>query len=458
MSSMLNNFNKLMKAHSIPESVIRTFGSYYKLLESGASGQIPGSEIKAPSRENLIDYSEVNSFRNQGILKNIVVIKLNGGLGTSMGLSAAKSLLPVKGNMNFLDIITRQVLSLRAGSGYEVLLMFMNSYNTEEDTLSYLNRYPDLGRQKLPLSFLQNRFPRIRQDNLKPYENENEAKMWNPPGHGDIYAALNTSGLLDRLIESGYRYAFISNSDNLGATVDTGIPAFMEEKGIQFLIEVCERTAADRKGGHLSEDLNGRLLLREVAQCPADELDEFQNIGYYKYFNTNNIWVDLQALQWNLIAEDGVMILPLIVNPKVVDGTPAYQLETAMGAAINVFNNSKALVVPRSRFAPVKKNTDLLAIWSDAYELNDQYQVVLKRGLDVPPLIELDERYYGKIDQLLERFKDGIPSLAGCKSFKVTGDVSFGEDVICEGEVSITSSQPVHIKSKLITQHLNLDS
>jgi UTP--glucose-1-phosphate uridylyltransferase len=146
------------------------------------------------------------------------------------------------------------------------------------------------------------------------------------------------------------------------------------------------------------------------------------------------------------------------VNPKVVDGTPVYQLETAMGAAINIFNNSKALVVPRSRFAPVKKNTDLLAIWSDAYELNDQYQVVLKRGLDAPPLIELDERYYGKIDQLLERFKDGVPSLAGCKSFKVTGDISFGEDVICEGEVSITSSQPAYIKSKLITQHLNLDS
>ncbi|MCB5285784.1 MAG: UTP--glucose-1-phosphate uridylyltransferase [Candidatus Cloacimonetes bacterium] len=448
---MLNLFVKQMKAAGLAESLIRTFSAYYKQLEAGALGVIPRGTIDPPAPSSVIDHSALIQYRKQSILKSIAVIKLNGGLGTSMGLSAAKSLLPVKGNMNFLDIITRQVLALRSGTGYEVLLMFMNSYSTEADTLQYLEKYPDLARQKLPVSFLQNRFPRIRQDNLKPYENDDPDLMWNPPGHGDIYAALSSSGLLDRMIDAGYRYAFVSNSDNLGATVDTCIPAYMEANDIHFLMEVCARTEADKKGGHLCQDKQGRLMLREVAQCPPEELDEFQNVELYQYFNTNNLWIDLKALQWNLIAGDGIMPLPLIVNPKTVDGTPVYQLETAMGAAIGVFNGAQAVMVPRSRFAPVKKNNDLLAIWSDLYELNDQYQVVTRRGVESIPPIELDERHYGRIDQLLERFRDGIPSLVGCSGLKISGDISFGEDVICEGKVSLTAENPVHVKSKLLT-------
>ena len=301
------------------------------------------------------------------------------------------------------------------------------------------------------ISFLQNKFPRIRQDNLKPYENEDPDKMWNPPGHGDIFAALSSSGLLDKMIDAGYRYAFVSNSDNLGATVDTCIPAYMEANDIHFLMEVCARTEADRKGGHLCQDKHGQLMLREVAQCPPEELDEFQNVELYSYFNTNNLWIDLKALQWNLIAGEGIILLPLIVNPKTVDGTPVYQLETAMGAAISVFNGARAVLVPRSRFSPVKKNNDLLAIWSDLYELNDQYQVVMRRGVESIPPIELDERYYGRIDQLLERFRDGVPSLLNCSSLKISGDISFGEDVICEGKVNLTAENPVHVKSKLLS-------
>ncbi|MDZ4181666.1 MAG: UTP--glucose-1-phosphate uridylyltransferase, partial [Candidatus Cloacimonadaceae bacterium] len=389
-------------------------------------------------------------LRNPAMLKSIAMIKLNGGLGTSMGLSKAKSLLPVKGNMTFLDIIVRQILALRASTGYEVQLLFMNSYNTETDTLDYLKKYPDLSRGDLPLSFVQNKFPRVRQDDLKPFEHKDKQQMWNPPGHGDIYAALSASGLLDKLIDRGYRYAFVSNSDNLGATIDTAIPAYMEKHGIHFLMEVCERSETDKKGGHLCQDRHGQLLLREIAQCPPAEMDEFQDIELYKYFNTNNLWIDLKALQWNLIAGDGIMLLPLIINPKTIEDTPVYQLETAMGAAIGVFGKSIALQVPRQRFAPVKKNTDLLAIWSDVYELNDQYQIVLRRGLSSPPGIDLDEKYYGSIDQLLERFKDGVPSLIGCKSLKLNGDISFGEDVICEGRVSITATEKTHLKSRLL--------
>lgn len=445
---MLNQFTRIMKAEGLSEMVIRTFSAYYLALVNGDTGRIAG--VQAPGAGQMIHYDQLMGKARNDLLKSIAVIKLNGGLGTSMGLSKAKSLLPVKGNMNFLDIITRQILTQRAVSGYPVQLQFMNSYATEEDTLKYLGKYPDLFKQELPLSFVQNKFPRITQDGFKPFEHKDKDQRWNPPGHGDIYTAISGMGILEKLIAAGYRYAFVSNSDNLGATVDTAIAAYMEEHDVPFLMEVCARTEMDKKGGHLAMDENGQLLLREIAQCPPDELAEFQDIAKFCYFNTNNLWIDLKALEWHLITNDNLMILPLIVNPKVVDGTPIYQLETAMGAAISSFAAAKALIVPRERFAPVKKTNDLLAIWSDAYELNEQYQIQLKRGLSAAPLIELDTKYYDSIDKLSARFKDGVPSLSGCKELHIEGDVSFGPDVICDGRVSIKAENPVRISNRLL--------
>jgi len=140
----------------------------------------------------------------------------------------------------------------------------------------------------------------------------------------------------------------------------------------------------------------------------------------------------------------------------VVDGTPVYQLETAMGSAISVFGKSKALVVPRSRFAPVKKTSDLLAIWSDLYELNDQYQIVLKRGVNAVPKLELDDRFYGKIEQMRARFSKGVPSLVACSELKLEGDISFEDEVICEGRVQVIAAGPSVIKKGVISGQINL--
>ncbi|MCK9557730.1 MAG: UTP--glucose-1-phosphate uridylyltransferase [Candidatus Cloacimonetes bacterium] len=450
---MLNQFVKAMKAEGLPDMLIRTFSSYYEALCGGKMGKISESDITAPQSDSLVHYDDLESENTNKLLKHIAVIKLNGGLGTSMGLSKAKSLLPVKGNMNFLDIITRHVLALRSGSGYDVQLIFMNSYATHQDTMDYLAKYPDLINQDLPIAFVQNKFPRILQGTLVPFESKDKDQRWNPPGHGDLYTAISTSGILDALISKGYRYAFVSNSDNLGAVVDPSIAAYMEKHDVPFLMEVCERSVMDSKGGHLAQDKEGNLLLREIAQCPQEDLPAFQDIEKYKYFNTNNLWIDLKALEWHLISHEGLMLLPLIVNPKVIQDQKVYQLETAMGAAISSFKRSKALVVPRQRFAPVKKTNDLLAIWSDLYELNEQYQLKLRRGIEKIPYIELDPRYYGNIDQMRSRFAD-IPSLAGCKELKIEGDVSFGGDVICDGRVHVKAQSPVRISNRLITGEL----
>jgi UDP-N-acetylglucosamine pyrophosphorylase len=455
MPNHLEDFAKLMWQEGISENVIKTFAAYYNRLVKGTSSKVSKREIQPPSSGNLVDFEDLERNPDPDILRKTVIIKLNGGLGTSMGLSKAKSLLPVKGSMNFLDIIARQVLTLRAQHGLDLHLIFMDSYNTHDDTIKYLNRYPDLAKDDIPLDFIQNKFPRIKQDGFAPYVSEDKAKMWNPPGHGDIYNAMDGCGVLDKLIAGGITYGFFSNSDNLGATVDAAIPAYMAKKDIPFLIEVCIRSEVDKKGGHLSENKDGNLLLREIAQCPENELDEFQNIEVYKYFNTNNIWINLIKLKEELAKNEGVMLLPMIINPKVVDGIPVYQIETAMGSAISTFNGAKALVVPRTRFAPVKKTTDLLAIWSDAYELNDQYRIILKRSRKEPPIISLDERYYNGIEGMIDRFRS-VPSLQNCDSLTLTGDISFGEGVICRGNVCLIADNPVTIKDRICEGLINL--
>ncbi len=123
-------------------------------------------------------------------------------------------------------------------------------------------------------------------------------------------------------------------------------------------------------------------MLREIAQTPDDDVDSFQDVSRHRFFNTNTLWVNLRALGALMDERDGVLGLPMIVNRKTVDpgdaGSPAViQLETAMGAAIDVFDGAAAVRVPRARFAPVKTTDDLLVVRSDAYVLTDDARVVV---------------------------------------------------------------------------------
>ena len=272
------------------------------------------------------------------------------------------------------------------------------------------------------------------------------SREWCPPGHGDVYLALYTSGMLTRLLERGFRYAFVSNVDNLGATMNLVILGFLADQRLPFLMEVTDRTEADKKGGHIARSRDGRLLLRETAQCPADEEQEFQDIIRYKYFNTNNLWLDLHAVKKKLDESGHILELPLIVNRKSVDsrdsGSPAvYQLETAMGAAISVFSGAQAVRVPRSRFAPVKTTEDLLALWSDSYVLTEEMNVIVHPARNNSPVvIRLDPAFYGAYDDFKARFPGGAPSLRACESLTIEGDVRFGRNVALRGKVRLRNS------------------
>jgi UDP-N-acetylglucosamine pyrophosphorylase len=438
----LERFASRMQAEGLPEIATRAFLRAVEFVEGGGATTIPESEIEAvghlPRLADLADYAAAG----REAARHAVVIKLNGGLGTSMGLSKAKSLLPIREGLSFLDLIARQVLWQRKAWGVELPLVLMNSYRTRDDSLSALEKHPDLAG-RLPLDFLQHKVPRIDAETWLPVEWPADPSLeWCPPGHGDLYIALASSGMLDRLRAGGIRYAFVSNADNLGAVLDPAILGWMAECDLPFTMEVAERTEADKKGGHLARR-GGQLTLREVAQCPEADRAAFQDVEKHHFFNTNNLWLDLDALARTLEASPAGLALPIIKNEKYVspkDPTSprCFQLETAMGSAIECFEGAEALVVPRERFAPVKTTNDLLALWSDAYEMTEDARMVpVDPEAQRRQVIDLDARFFGHVDDLQARFSKGAPSLVDCSRFEVVGDHSFGEDVRVEGVVSL---------------------
>jgi UTP--glucose-1-phosphate uridylyltransferase len=437
-------FEIKMTAAGMGDAAIRAFRRNYEALVRDETGLISEESI-APA-DGLASFEEIagESECEASLLSQAVVIKLNGGLGTGMGLQGPKSLLEVREGVNFLDLMVRQILDLRKSSGAKVRLLLMNSFSTSADTLAHLQKYREEGlADASEVELMQNQIPKIDAATLAPAEWPADPELeWCPPGHGDLYPALVGSGWLDRLLAEGVRYAFVSNSDNLGAILDPALLRYFADSGAPFLMEVTRRTGADRKGGHLAlRKSDGRLLLREVAQCPEGDLDAFQDIDRHRYFNTNSLWLRLDLLKEQLAADAGVLPLPMIRNNKTIDprdkkSTPVVQLEIAMGAAIECFEGAAAIEVPRSRFAPVKTTADLLALRSDAYEVLGDGQVRLapsRKGL--PPVIALSDDYK-LVDQLDPL---GVPSLIGCKSLKVSGPLHFEEGVIVRGEVGFTN-------------------
>ncbi len=435
------NFKNKMENEQIPDIVIKNFEYYYNQLIEGESGLIPDSSIEPV--KNLPDTETFpTGLRETGnkALKKTILLKLNGGLGTGMGLDRAKSLLKVKNNLTFLDIIATQAMTSK------IPLMLMNSFATDEDSLSVLKKY-NL-QNNIPQSFLQNRVPKINQEDLCPVLYPDTPDLeWYPPGHGDIYSSLVTTGILDILLNKGYLYMFVANADNLGAVMDTSILGYFAEKEIPFMMEVADRTEADKKGGHLAVMKDGQFILREVAQCPSEEQESFQDIKKYKYFNTNNLWINLSSLKNLMDKQNNILGLPMICNKKTVNPcdnktAPVYQLETAMGSAISVFKNSQAVRVPRKRFAPVKRTNDLLAIRSDAFIITEDFQIIPNLERKLPHIIiDLDSHYYKMISQLEDRFPSGSPSLLECERLTVQGDVKFGRNIKLKGKVKILNKR-----------------
>ena len=441
----LRQAQEKMRAAGAADVAIRVFTHYYQLLESGQQGKIREADIEPVGELPHLDHLDTDPDALRAALAETVVIKLNGGLGTSMGVTGPKSALPVKNGLSFLDIIARQILSTRRAYDVPLPLVLMNSFRTRTESLQILREYDGLAVDGLPLDFLQNMEPKLLADDLTPAEWEADPELaWCPPGHGDLFTALVASGTLDALRERGFRHAFISNADNLGATPDARIAAWMAEHDVPFGMEVCRRTRSDRKGGHVAvRTSDGRLILRDSAQVADEDTQYFQDITRHKMFNTNNLWIDLDRFAELMAGHDGILGLPIIVNRKTVDpadpsSPKVIQLETGMGTAIETFEGSQAVVVDRSRFKPVKTTNDLLVLRSDVYELDEAGDLTTTHEGD-EPYVDLDPEYFKILADFDARFAAGVPSLVCADRLEVRGDVAFGKDVVVVGDVEVTA-------------------
>jgi UTP--glucose-1-phosphate uridylyltransferase len=432
-----------MRAEDVSEPAIRVFTDFFARLLAEETGTVPEASVEPLTEVPRLDDVAPDDDEVHDALAATVVLKLNGGLGTSMGVLGPKSALEVREGRSFLDVIAEQVIALRARHDTSTPLLLMDSFRTREASLDILARHPGLQVEGLPLDFLQSKEPKLRADTLEPVSWPPDPGLeWCPPGHGDVYVALWSSGLLHRLRELGYRYLFLSNADNLGATCDGAIPAWMARHGVPYLAEVCRRTVNDRKGGHLVvRKSDGRLVLRDNAMVEPGEEHLYQDIDRHPYFHTNNLWVEVEALHRRLEERDGVLGLPIIVNHKTVDpadpaSTAVIQVESAMGAAIEVFDGARAVEVDRSRFRPVKTTNELLLVRSDLYRVRED-GIVESTTDRAEPYVDLGASYrlFGDFET---RFPQGVPSMRECTSLRVEGDVTFGAGVVCVGDVRVT--------------------
>lgn len=430
-----------MREHGMSEVAISQFERLYKVWNEDKTGGFIRENAVEPIKTvpNFHEiYETIDHNKAVNAFSKTAFIKLNGGLGTSMGLSCAKSLLPVRRHkarqMRFIDIIIGQVLTARQRLGVDLPLVFMNSFRTSKDTLQVLKRTKKFSQENIPVEIIQHQEPKLLEETGEPVSCSKDSNLeWCPPGHGDIFSTIWESGLLDILKKNGIKYLFISNSDNLGARPSRTLAQHFENTGASIMIEVAKRTQADRKGGHIVRSLEtGRMMLREMTQVAAEDRRSAQSINKHPYFNTNNIWIRVDALQKILKKYKGVLPLPVICNHKTVDPTDdssekVIQLETAMGSAVSLFDDAICVEVDRMRFLPVKTTNDLFIMRSDRFHLTDSYE--MEDGNYIFPDVDLDPRFYKTIDDFNERFPYSVPALAAAKSVTIRGDWTFGSQV-----------------------------
>eukprot|EP00258_Populus_trichocarpa_P015547 XP_006372413.1 UTP--glucose-1-phosphate uridylyltransferase [Populus trichocarpa] len=433
--------------NQISESEKTGFVNLVSRYLSGEAQQVEWSKIQTPTDEVVVPYDTLaptpeDPEETKKLLDKLVVLKLNGGLGTTMGCTGPKSVIEVRNGLTFLDLIVIQIENLNKKYGCSVPLLLMNSFNTHDDTQKIVEKYSNSNIEIH--TFNQSQYPRLVVDDFVPLPSKGHTDKdgWYPPGHGDVFPSLKNSGKLDALLSKGKEYVFVANSDNLGAVVDLKILNHLIRNKNEYCMEVTPKTLADVKGGTLIS-YDGKVQLLEIAQVPDQHVNEFKSIEKFKIFNTNNLWVNLKAIK--RLVEADALEMEIIPNPKEVDGVKVLQLETAAGAAIKFFDHAIGINVPRSRFLPVKATSDLLLVQSDLYTLVDGF-VIRNPARTIPanPSIDLGPEYK-KVANFLSRFKS-IPSIIELDSLKVVGDVWFGAGITLKGKVSIVAKSGVKLE------------
>ncbi|KAI9680984.1 MAG: UTP-glucose-1-phosphate uridylyltransferase [Trizodia sp. TS-e1964] len=420
------------------------FALFRRYLNDKSKGNtIEWDRIAPPKADQVVDYAKLANNESVEFLDKLAVVKLNGGLGTSMGCVGPKSVIEVRDGMSFLDLSVRQIEYLNRTYDVNVPFVLMNSFNTDHDTQNIIKKYE--GHNIDIMTFNQSRYPRVLKDSLLPAPKtfDSANSDWYPPGHGDVFESLYNSGVLDKLIDAGKEIIFLSNADNLGAVVDLRILQHMVETESEYIMELTDKTKADVKGGTII-DYDGSVRLLEIAQVPKEHVNEFKSIKKFKYFNTNNIWLNLKAIK--RVVEKSELAMEIIPNDKTIAAdkkgetdVSIVQLETAVGAAIRHFQNAHGVNVPRRRFLPVKTCSDLMLVKSDLYSLKHGQLIIDPSRFGPAPLVKLGTDFK-KVSSFEKRIPS-VPKILELDHLTITGAVNLGRGVVLKGTVIIVATE-----------------
>ncbi|WBW75557.1 UTP-glucose-1-phosphate uridylyltransferase Fyu1 [Schizosaccharomyces osmophilus] len=448
-STMKNELNQLTETVKEPETkkafkkeMDNFFSLFNRYLQESAKGtEIDWDLVKSPKPKQVVEYDTLNDTTlTRDYLNKLAVLKLNGGLGTTMGCVGPKSIIEVREGNSFLDLSVRQIEHLNRKYNVNVPFVLMNSFNTDEATAKLIKKYE---AHKIDiLTFNQSRYPRVHKETLLPVADSIDSPIdqWYPPGHGDVFEALSNSGVVDKLLAEGKEYLFVSNIDNLGAVVDLNILNHMVETKAEYIMELTNKTKADVKGGTLI-DYDGKVRLLEIAQVPSQHVEEFKSIKKFRYFNTNNLWFHLPSVK--RVVQNHELSMEIIPNNKTIkhkgENINIVQLETAAGAAIRHFKNAHGVNVPRRRFLPVKTCSDLLLVKSDLYSINHgQLDMNPRRFGGSAPLVKLGT-HFKKVADFTSHIPS-IPKILELDHLTITGNVNIGRNVTLKGTVIIVAS------------------
>jgi len=401
-------------------------------------------QVQVPDDDFFHQYSDLKDVpkeRAKQILSKLVVVCLNGGIGGRMGMKGPKCGLQIltqaglQTPLTFLDCKVMQIEELNNEYDVDVPLVLMNSEKTDAPTRKMIEKYK--GKRVSIHTFLQSRYPFMYKDTLAPVSDAStNDDSWYPPGSGEVFTGMHRSGLLEQFLKEGKEHMFVSNVENLGGTVDLKLLEHLAGDGskLEFLIEVTNRISTDESGG-TPVKYGERVHIMEISQVPYDQVGRF-GVSKFKYWNTNNIWAKMKVI--NNLIRLGSLEFDFIVKYKSVKGRGVLQIETPSAMAIHSFKKSASIMVPRSRHRQVKKTSQLLQVQSELYEI-EKGQLVMnpKRVPPTEPVVKLGEEFQS-LDQYEKRFKT-LPNILELDHLTVSGNVTFGSNVILKGTVIIVA-------------------
>jgi len=424
--------------------------------------------VEPPPAEFLKDYStlkEPDKTIIKELLDKLVVVQLNGGLGYFIGCKGPKcgiQILKKSGGITILDCKVMQIIKLNKEYGCNIPLVLMNSPRTDSETEVLIQKY-----NKLEIdihTFVQNVHPFMYKDTLSPLpKSQSSLEGWYPPGSGEVFSAMYRQGLLEKFKNEGKELLFISNMENLGSSVDLKLLHYIANPkvNLDFLLETTNRISTDQAGGFAIKYKDRHVHILEISQIPSQVMSKF-SLSNFKYWNTNNIWTRIGVVI-DMMKQQQID-LDFIVKYKVINGKNIAQLETPVAMSIQSFPKAASILVPRSRYRPVKSTSDLLQVQSELFELQHGLLVAsTKRSYSSDPLVKLGDEFKS-MAEYERRFKT-IPNILELDHLTVSGDVYFGANVTLKGTVIIVANSGsridipdgVVLDNKIVTGSLQIN-